>query len=288
MPTLANLIERVRVLAGDRPIPDTLNGALTSGQTPITLTSGTKVSPDTLVSIDLETLYVQAKPSTVSATVLRGWDGTTAAAHSSGAVVYVAPRFTHDHYRRAINKALGAISSAFGKRTWDASQSFGTSNRILNAPAGTIRVFDVKYLDTGSDFPKDVPFRYERSLPTAMAADGSGIVLTSWNPGAGVAYIGYESRWTELTALSGAGGTLDADFPAESEDLIELGAWAYLMDAQSFERVAYHAPHTLTRDQARTLGESRMGSQQAIQRFLTRRTECAARHRTVRLGWVKM
>ncbi len=68
--------------------PTTLNGAVTSGATSVTLASGAGISTCNGLFVDSELMVVTAINGNV-ATVVRGTIGTTAAAHSSGAGVTI-------------------------------------------------------------------------------------------------------------------------------------------------------------------------------------------------------
>src|ERR1700728_187381 len=67
----------------------TLNGAITSGQTPLTVASaaGFPATAPFRILIDNELMIVTAGAGTTTWTVTRGAEGTTAAAHSNGATV---------------------------------------------------------------------------------------------------------------------------------------------------------------------------------------------------------
>lgn len=68
---------------------DTLNGAINSTQTSITLTSGTTTVNGTVLSIGTEHLYIDSGGGTANLTVTRGWAGTTAASAANLATVNV-------------------------------------------------------------------------------------------------------------------------------------------------------------------------------------------------------
>ena len=65
----------------------TLNGAITSSSTSITLTSGTSFPASGLIQIDSEQIYYTTLTGNVLSGLTRGYNGTTAASHSNGANV---------------------------------------------------------------------------------------------------------------------------------------------------------------------------------------------------------
>lgn len=70
------------------------------------------VQPGSLLSIDLETLYVRTtSASSRSAKVIRGWLGSQQSAHLADAPVYVNPRFSGWDIFQALNVELADLSS---------------------------------------------------------------------------------------------------------------------------------------------------------------------------------
>ena len=68
---------------------DTLNGNINASVTAIVLTSGIGTVSGTVISIGTEHIYIVSGGGTPNLTVIRGWAGTTAASHTSGATVNV-------------------------------------------------------------------------------------------------------------------------------------------------------------------------------------------------------
>lgn len=280
MPTLLNMVERLRLARGEKPHRDTLNGSITSSATSITLTSGLEIADDGIIEIDLELLAVTDKPTATTATVVRGVKGTTAATHANAAEVLSGFQFSKEQYRQAINHSLQAISVMFGKLTWDETASFSRGN-VVNVPAAAIRVLAVQQSPSSGYF-RGVPFTFLPSVPASIASTGKAIRLEGYNPGSGTAYIQYDAPWAELVALT---DSTDTQFPSDAIDLIQLGAEAWLYDNEAFKRIAFSFPHLRETD---TSGELRLATNQALARFLQRRTEVAARFALRRpMTWIK-
>jgi hypothetical protein len=92
--TTGGMLATDRVLKFDtsgvtQPATDSLNGAINSSQTNVTVTSGANVVNGTVIHSDSEDMYVDAGGGTANLTVQRGWNGTTPASHSNGATVIV-------------------------------------------------------------------------------------------------------------------------------------------------------------------------------------------------------
>lgn len=284
-PTLGELIERVRVAARDHPARDT-TAVLTATGTGVTFGSGTQI--DVNARIDwydqtFETALVVSKSSATAGVLLRGADGTTAVAHATSAVVRANPRYSISQYRTAINEALKAIGTVMKRRRWDTSQAFSTG-RVLEVPADATGVFAVSRVpDTSINSTRAVSYAFEPSLPTGLSSTGRGVRLSSMNPGSGTAYVGYESNWTRLTDWS---EPLDAEFPPEAEDVIVLGAMAYLVDPEAFAAIGFVAPHIRTDSQGNPLAGVQAASRLALARFMARRSEVATLQ-PPNMAWVK-
>ena len=115
--TLSSLISQTlrRVQPGQQVEALTLNGAYTAGATSLVVSdpAGTilpSLRPETVVSIDLELMYVQAVSGT-TVTVVPGYLGSLPANHASGEMVYLNPRFSAFDIMQAINDDLNDLCS---------------------------------------------------------------------------------------------------------------------------------------------------------------------------------
>ena len=90
----AEVIRR-RLFAGSLGRYDILNGAINNSVTQLVVTDGnTGYVPGLKISVDTEIMLVRSyNASTKTVTVLRGFLGTTPAAHSDQALIEIAPRF---------------------------------------------------------------------------------------------------------------------------------------------------------------------------------------------------
>jgi len=117
MATLGSMINQTlrRIQPGQQVEALTLNGNYTAGGTSLTVAdpAGTilpGLRPETVISIDLELFYVQAVAST-TVTVVPGYLGSTSVNHTSGALVYLNPRFSAFDIMTAINDDLNDLSA---------------------------------------------------------------------------------------------------------------------------------------------------------------------------------
>src|ERR1035437_5737037 len=118
MATLGSMIQQVlrRVQPGQQVEALTLSGSYTANATSFAVSdpAGTilpSLRPETVVAMDLELFYVQAVSGT-TVTVVPGYLGSTPANHSSGAMVYLNPRFSQFDIMQAINDDLNDLCSA--------------------------------------------------------------------------------------------------------------------------------------------------------------------------------
>lgn len=115
--TLASMIAQTlrRVQPGQQTETLQLNGNISAGATSLSVTdpAGTilvNTRPEQVIAIDLELFYVQAVAGT-TITVVPGYLGSTEAPHTSGALVYVNPRFSQFDVMSAINDDLLDLSA---------------------------------------------------------------------------------------------------------------------------------------------------------------------------------
>lgn len=117
MATLNSMVQQVfrRIQPGQTVEALTLTSNVALGATSFALTdlAGSilpAVRPGIVLAVDLELYYVESV-STTTVTVTPGYLGSTQAAHTSGTLVYVNPRFSSFDIMTAINDDLADLSS---------------------------------------------------------------------------------------------------------------------------------------------------------------------------------
>src|ERR1035437_5603685 len=117
MATLGSMIQQVlrRVQPGQQVEALTLSGSYTANATSFAVSdpAGTilpSLRPETVVAMDVKLFYGQAVAGT-TVTVVPGYLGSTPANHSSGALVYLNPRFSQFDIMQAINDDLNDLCS---------------------------------------------------------------------------------------------------------------------------------------------------------------------------------
>src|ERR1035438_8222441 len=185
----SDLIEKVyrRVMGGIRERTVTLNGNALSTDLTITLAGPQTVgiAPGSILAVDMEIIYVTLwNPSTLVATVIRGYLGSTKAAHTSGVLCYISPRYSRYDIGIAINDDISSMSSPANGlyRVGVASVSYnavfmgydlgGISdnfNDILNVRYATPLPF--------KNFPAVKRWSIHRNIPDPAFPSGNGMIV---------------------------------------------------------------------------------------------------------------
>ena len=241
MTTAGQLIDRVNseLLAGTVEERNKLAASTDSSQTDIEMTySLGSLRDNTVFQIGTELMYVwEVNTTSKTATVDRGYGGTTAAAHTIGDIVTVSPRFPRHQILNGLNADLADLSSPmnglFQMKTVDVS--YNGSDRMVNLTGVTeiIDLYDVRYRYLNDDYPIVRNVRLLRDMPVSDFA--SGFVLAFDAPvRAGSVRVLYKAPYTafatEADTVAGAGGTASLD------DLLILGAQIRVMAGREVKR----------------------------------------------------
>ena len=241
MTTAGQLIDRVNseLLAGTVEERNKLAASTDSSQTDIEMTySLGSLRENTVFQIGTELMYVwEVNTTSKTATVDRGYGGTTAAAHTIGDIATVSPRFPRHQILNGLNADLADLSSPmnglFQMKTVDVS--YNGSDRMVNLTGVTeiIDLYDVRYRYLNDDYPIVRNVRLLRDMPVSDFA--SGFVLAFDAPvRAGSVRVLYKAPYTafatEADTVADAGGTSSLD------DLLILGAQIRVMAGREVKR----------------------------------------------------
>lgn len=189
--------------------------------------------------IDSELFYVwEAVAGTKTLTVERGWNGTTAAAHTAGAVVTVNPRFPRSQIFEALNNELMDLSSPmhglFQVKTFDFDYN-GTAD-IINLPPvlEIIDLIGVHIRVTGDNYEWVRKVRLLRDLPTDDFSSGYGLKFEN-RIRSGRLRIVYKAPFTKLTSESQNLLNISG-LPETCEDIINMGVQIRLMASREIKR----------------------------------------------------
>ena len=189
--------------------------------------------------IDSEVFYIwAANVSTQTLTVQRGFNGTTAAAHTSGALLTVAPRFPRAQVLEAINDEVLDLSSPvnglFQVKTFN--QTYNGTDRMVNLTSATdvIDVLNVSVRYLTDDYPVARKVKLVRDLPTDDFASSFALKFDqAVYPGRlRVVYKApYTSVTTEATNLNTGCGIQES-----VEDIVVIGTQLRLMAPREIKR----------------------------------------------------
>lgn len=154
MTTFIDVIERTRnyLMTGQQDRTNILDLTIDSSTDTVQFRYELKsVVENAVISIDLEEMKVLSVSSTAAgstATVVRGFSGSTAAAHTIGAIIRVSAQFTNFRIGQEINEELESLSSPlsglFRIESTDFTFTPSQMGYSLNVP-GLIDVWRVRY-----------------------------------------------------------------------------------------------------------------------------------------------
>lgn len=244
MTAVSELVHNVRgqLLSGQREEYNQIDGAQTAADTTIEFQHDiSNLQAGAVLTVGLEDIYVWSKDANnLTATVSRGWNGTTAAAMSDGDLVYINTRFPAHLIVDAINTELRDLSSPmnglFQMSTVDISFNGSQSVYDMTSVTDVIDVWDVRYRRSGAEkaWPRVGNWKYMPSSDTADFASGNAIQILEGDPGQDVR-VWYKAPFT---SVSGMDDDLEADagLPATALDIPELGAIMRLTAVRDVKR----------------------------------------------------
>ena len=242
MTTAATVINKTlrQLLSGTVEARNKLASTITDSDTSVVCTYAVEgLRAGQVFEIDSEVFYIwAANVSTQTLTVQRGFNGTTAAAHTSGALLTVAPRFPRAQVLEAINDEVLDLSSPvnglFQVKTFD--QTYNGTDRMVNLTSATdvIDVLNVSVRYLTDDYPVARKVKLVRDLPTDDFASSFALKFDqAVYPGRlRVVYKApYTSVTTEATNLNTGCGIQES-----VEDIVVIGTQLRLMAPREIKR----------------------------------------------------
>lgn len=246
MTTTADLIADTRqhLLSGHREQMNKLAAAVTTTTaTTISLTYDMRlIQENSIISIGLERMFVwETSESAKTATVERGWDGSTATTHLINSIVRVDARYDDFAIFRAINQDIADLSSPANGlyRTRSVDLTYVTSTYGYDLAADMIgpplRVLGKYPGGTGNWAPLN-GWRFDGSADTTDFASGRSLHLddSQGSPGLAVRVV-YAAPFGQLAALSDDVQAV-AFLPSTCNDIPPLGAAATLAAGRPMRR----------------------------------------------------
>jgi hypothetical protein len=192
-----------------------------------------------VIEIESELMYIWvASTATKTLTVERGYDGTTAAAHTAGVLATVNPRFPRQQMLDGLNSDIDDLSSTMNGLFRVVAQdiSYNGSDRQINltSGAGIIDLLDVRLRYLADDYPVIRKVRLQRNLPTADFPSGFAIVFDE-PVMAGTLRVVTKREFTR--ASSESSDLQSACFvPQSCEDILEMGVILRMMNGREIKR----------------------------------------------------
>lgn len=128
--------EEITLLAG--ALTDTTTTALTTADVLAA------IKPGALLEIDSEMMYVRAS-LVGTVTVIRGWNGTTAATHVDQSVITVNPRFPRSRILRALNDTLSDLGGSDYFQMKTVNLTYNPNVFTYDLASDAIEVYDITF-----------------------------------------------------------------------------------------------------------------------------------------------
>lgn len=228
------------MLASGRQEVNRLTGTVdgSAGTLAIDFAAGS-IQTGALLSIDLELLLVW-EISGSNVTVQRGVNGSTAAAHTAGALIYVNPIVPDFYVFASLNDEIASLSGPLFQvktvtRTVSAASSYDLAadvDRILKVQTSTV--------GGGDDWPVLGRWDVLHNQDTSVFASGVALRLYAVPDPGRTLRITYAADLGSLSALTDDVATVTG-LPASAADIPPLGAAARLLAAREARRSSVDA-----------------------------------------------
>ena len=242
MSTAGALINRVsrQLLSGTIEERNKLATTVTSADTSIVMSYDLAgLRGGSVFEIDSELMYVWvAESGSKTLTVERGYLGTTAAAHTAGALAILNPRFPQQQLLDSFNQELDDLSSPSNGlfRVIAANVDYNGSDRQVNLTSATtiIDLIDVRLRYLSSDYPVLRGVRLSRDLPTSDFASGFALTFDEVSM-AGTLRVRYKAPFVRASTTSSDIQSVCL-MPINMEDIVEMGVMARMLSVREVKR----------------------------------------------------
>lgn len=281
--TCADLIDETRryLLSSQRETLNSLSASIsTTSATTCTLTYdlGGAVA-GSIIAVDLELMYVWAADTTTKTlTVQRGYLGSTAATHSSGAIVYVNSKFPAFSIFQALNADLDDLSQNGVYQIVNKEITFNAAVMGYDLGVTATDIIDVLAVRANIPGPSQdwVPinrWRLDQAANTTDFTTGFSLtLLEEAYPGLAVR-VTYAAPFTKFTATTDAVTT--TGLPTTAYDLPPLGAAMRLSGVREVQR-NFNESQGDTRRASEVPPNAQLAGYQALARERARRLKSEA------------
>jgi hypothetical protein len=242
MSTVGTVIDRTvrQLMSGTIEERNKLAASLTAAATTVTLSYDLKgIREGSVIQVDSELMYVwEVSVGAKSATVERGYNGTTAATHSSGAIVTVDPKFPRAQILEAINAELDDLSSPmnglYQVKSLEVTYNGSWAMLPLPTPDKIMDLVSVSLRYIASDYPLLRRIRLVRDLPTDDFNSGYALKFDE-QVRAGRIHVVYKSAFNNVTSETQNLQNI-AGVPSSCEDILMMGAQIRLVSPREIKR----------------------------------------------------
>jgi hypothetical protein len=298
MTTLLDMIDEVSInlsgytLQQDRATHITADVAATASTiaAPITLSlASTDSVGKGIVEIDEELFWVDNYDRVGNTATIapygRGYLGTTAAAHTAGTKVTVAPTFPRFVIKRAINDTISAIgASIFAANTTTITSNSAVSAFRLPATGNTLNIRNIlaiayQALGSSKEWIPIRSYRFDGNANSTAFTSGQTVSIYDYIPSGRSVQIAYATDPTAFSELATTALTNAQVFetvsglPASCKDLIILGATYRLLSNLDPARASMVSPQADETDSKRPYGSSQSLTRQVYTLFTQRLNE---------------
>lgn len=242
MATVGTVVDRTirQLMSGTVEERNKLASAITASATSVAFQYELNgMRPGGVIQIDSELMYVwEISSGSKTATVERGWNGTTAVAHSAGTVTVVDPKFPRAQILEAINAELDDLSSPVNGlyQIKSLELNYNGTWSMINLPT-TDTIIDLvsvslRYIAT--DYPKIRRCRLIRDLPNDDFNSGYGIRFDE-QVRAGRMVVVYKAPFANVTSETQNIQNITG-LPTSCEDILMMGAQIRLVTPREVKR----------------------------------------------------
>ena len=197
-------------------------------------TPGVELAAGVVIEIDYEQMIVVSH-TTTSVTVIRGWNGTTPAAHTANSIVFCDPRFPLESILNDVAHEIRGLPQTIFQ-TATAVLDFNSSTNRVDLDGATGEVWRILAADrANTDGDSYAGFRpvlkLIRNADTSVFPSGYAVALDkglSYKIPATVRVVYAKSLTTNVLEPT-TDAQADIGLPLSCEDIIELGAASRLM-----------------------------------------------------------
>jgi len=240
--TTAQIITRTQrqLLSGVVEERNKLSATITATATSCVLTYDLgSVRQGSVIEIGSEQVYVwDVIEVSKTLTIERGFNGTTAAAHTGGSVCTINPRFPRNQILEAVNDELADLSSPVNGlfQVKNLDLTYNSSNRQMNLPGALdiIDLIDVRYRYRADDYKQVSSYKLLRNMPTKDFGSTFGLQIDS-DVSNGDIRITYKAPFGRVVAEADDLQNISG-FPVVAEDILVIGSQIRLMAPREVKR----------------------------------------------------